>query len=67
LPVTGIIKKEPLEGGRPILKHANQLSRAQERVGHGFGRVGDAQPVDSRTNRQIGVIDDDPATDRDLA
>ena len=28
LPVTGIIKKEPLEGGRPVPQHANQLPGA---------------------------------------
>src|SRR5436305_614397 len=44
LPMAGIIKKEPLEAGRPVLEHANQLPRAQERVGHGFVRIRDTQP-----------------------
>ena len=65
--MAGIVKKEPFEGGRPVLQYANQLPRAQERVGDSFGRVRDAQPVDSRPNRQIGIIDDDPAIHRDLS
>src|ERR1700719_4427763 len=42
LSVAGIVEEEPLKGGRPVLQHANQLPRAQERVGDSFGRVGDS-------------------------
>ena len=64
LPVPGIIKEQPFEGGRPVLQNAKQPPRAQERAGKRFDRVRNSQPVDCRANGQIGVVDHEPAVQR---
>jgi hypothetical protein len=59
LPVPRVIDEETFERWRPILEHSDQLPRAQERFGQGFGRVCDAQPVNRRASGQVGVVDHD--------
>jgi hypothetical protein len=50
--MAGIVEVEPLERGGPILEHADQLPRTQERTGQSFQRDRYPQPVKRRTNRQ---------------
>ena len=54
LPAPGIVEEQSLNQWRPVFQHADQLSRAQERLGQSFDRVRDPQPVNCRANRQIG-------------
>jgi hypothetical protein len=46
LAVSGIVKEQPLESQRPTLEHADELTRAQERLRQYFGRKRKPQSID---------------------
>ena len=65
LPMTGVIEKHPIEAGRPVLEHADQLARSQEGLSERFDCVGDPKPFARSANAQPRVVDHQTSGDGD--
>src|SRR5258707_14433151 len=57
LPMPGIIEEQSFKRWRPVFQNADQLARAQERLGQSLACVRDPQPVNGRANCPIGIVD----------